>query len=90
MDHDELVEKANFIFNAIKERDDTFFSGRSASETTPNEESEVVDHYKDMARACGIEATGIGAAGNADCFAIAIVLLRAINRQWRDEETKAA
>jgi hypothetical protein len=84
MTHDELVQKANFIFDAIKKRDDLYFNGRGLGEMTPSEESEVVDHCKDVNYVLGIEALGIGAAGKADCFAIANVLLRAINRQWRE------
>jgi hypothetical protein len=80
MTHDELVQKANVIFEAIKKRDDLYFSGRT--ELTENEHAEVMDHCKDVERVVALETQGVGKVGNADCFAIANVLLRAINRQW--------
>ena len=82
MTHDELVEKANFIFAAIKKRDDLLFSGRKCSELTENEIAELDDHCKDVRGVTFMEARG---DGNIDCFVIANVLLRAINRQWDTE-----
>ena len=80
MTHDELVAKANFIFAAIKERDDLFFNGQR--DLTENEEAELQDHCKDVEGVLFMEERG---DGNVDCFVIANVLLRAINRQWDTE-----
>ena len=80
MTHDELVQKANFIFDAIKKRDEIYFSGRKPTELTPNEEAEVMDHDKDIGGVLYLESQGVG---DTDCFVIANVLLRAIDRQWR-------
>jgi hypothetical protein len=89
MTHDELVEKAKFIFAAIKERDDLLCRPKGG-ELTENEEADLQDHFKDVQRVLGIEAKGIGSPGSADCFAIANVLLRAINRQWEQTTNEKA
>jgi hypothetical protein len=76
MTHDELVEKANYIFAAIKERVE--LCGKPHDNLNQSEEAEVHDHIKDLWAVLPIESV----IGNADCFAIAMVLLRAIERQW--------
>ena len=82
MTHDELVQKANFIFAAIKERQE--LSELPLEGLNGSQEANVIDYWEDARRVVAIEAQGIGEAGNADCFAIADVLLRAINRQWSE------
>lgn len=85
MTHDQQVEKAIQIFAALKERKQLLAMSESERASRPypeNDDAELRDFGKDMVSVVAIEKLGIG---NADCFAIADVLLRAIERQWDDE-----
>lgn len=57
-------------------------SARAARRYPEDDHAELTDYFKDIERVVAIEQLGVGNAGNADCFAIAEVLLRAIDRQW--------
>ena len=87
MTHDKKVAVANKMFATLKYRYELAAMDDATLNIRPHPESdnaEIQDFGKDMQRVVNIEALGIGSAG--DLFAIADVLLRAIDRQWAEDD----
>ena len=79
--HEKTVQVANEIFAALKQRKDLLALDEATRRLRSHPESdyaELQDFGRDVLSVVAIERL----IGNADCFAIADVLLRSINRQW--------
>jgi hypothetical protein len=85
MTHEKLVSIANEIFGHLKDRQELWQMDeptRAARPHPENDDAELQDFGKDIQSVAWMEKMGVG---KLDCFAIAHVLLRAIDRQWTCE-----
>jgi hypothetical protein len=87
-EHRRSISIANEIFEALEYRLMLSMSEKKWEDLDGSEFAELMDYGEDMARVVAIENLGIGK--NADCFAIADVLLRAIDRQCSEPESSKA